>query len=420
MQAESYRSWQRDVIDGVTRRFAIAAVPGLVWAVIARAFRAEWDFVAIVSVLTASAALPLSPRLEPRTRILIIVGVFVGANLVAVVHGRTVPFHGVLMPMGAAFAALMGGMRWGVWTLVLLSAAWLAPWLLVSAGLPSPVDIAWPSQYLRLWFIFTCLTAGVVATILHVTRHLERSLERGDRLLDRVRVEARATQALAGRVREAEEQERGRLAHELHDDLGQRLTALRMKLQLAQMTPQPPPATLEECVRISEDLLRDVRAFARGLRPPLIDEVGLGPALRALFELHASMPGLALDLRIPEDAPRLPHSSEMAIYRVFQEALTNALRHSGASRISFTLRHDDDQMVVTLEDDGRGFDLLEAGRASANGEHLGLVSMRERASFIGAELDVTSASGAGTVVRLRVPRPSATPTLNSQPRAVAS
>ena len=184
----------------------------------------------------------------------------------------------------------MGGWRWGALALVLLSGTWLVPLVLVAAGLPSPIDIPWPSQYLRLWFLHTSLSTGLVATIRHVLGFLETSLARGDHLLERVRVEARAVQALAGRVKEAEESERSRLARELHDDFGQRLTALKMKLQLSRPAPGPQTAAIDECVAISEDLLRDVRSFARGLRPPLIDEVGLGPALRALFEQHTGTP----------------------------------------------------------------------------------------------------------------------------------
>ena len=123
----------------------------------------------------------------------------------------------------------------------------------------------WPSQYFRLWFLHASLTAGLVATITHVTRYLEASLERSETAPpERVRVEAQAVQALAGRVREAEEGERHRLARELHDDFGQRLTALRMKLQLSRLTPGDQGASIDDGIAISEELLRDVRAFARG------------------------------------------------------------------------------------------------------------------------------------------------------------
>jgi signal transduction histidine kinase len=414
------RSWQRDVIDGVIRRFTIAAVPGLVLGLVVRLLRGDWLLAALAGVATVGAAAPLLSWLQPRTRILIVVAVFVWANAVVMVYGGEIPFHGILIPMGAAFAALMGGLRWGAWTLALLSATWLLPWLLVVAGLPAPFEIRWPSQYLRLWILHTSLTAGVVATILHVIRHLEHSLERGDRLVERVRVEARAVQALTGRVREAEEIERGRLARELHDDFGQRLTALRMKLQLAEMKLEAPASTLAECVTISEELLRDMPSFARGLRPPLLDEVGLGPALRALFELHSGGPALSLALDIAADLPRLPPSTELAVYRVFQEALANVLRHAEATHLSLALRSDGRFVTARLTDNGRGFDPLDAGSASASGHHLGLVSMRERAAFIDAELEVTSAPGRGTTILLHVPRVPAPANPERQPVAAVS
>jgi two-component system sensor histidine kinase UhpB len=227
-------------------------------------------------------------------------------------------------------------------------------------------------------------------------------MEHSDTLLDRVRTEARAVQALAGRVREAEEGERRRLARELHDDFGQRLTALRMKLQLSRLRPDQRTAAIDDCVAISEELLHDVRTFARGLRPPLLDEVGLGPALQALIDGNVDRSALVVTLDVPERLPRLPPSIELAAYRVVQEALTNVLRHSGASRLSLAARNDGGTLAVWLIDDGCGFDPGQAAGATP-GQHLGLVSMRERAAFAGGSLEVDSAPGRGTTVCLRIP-----------------
>jgi signal transduction histidine kinase len=163
-----------------------------------------------------------------------------------------------------------------------------------------------------------------------------------------------------------------------------------------------------------------MRSFARGLRPPLLDEVGLGPALRALFELHSGGPALSLVLDIASDLPRLPPSTELAVYRVFQEALANVLRHAEATHLSLALRSDGRFVTARLTDNGRGFDPLEAGSASASGPDLGLVSMRERAAFIDAELEVTSAPGRGTTILLRVPRVAAPANPERQPVAAVS
>ena len=106
---------------------------------------------------------------------------------------------------------------------------------------------------------------------------------------------------------------------------------------------------------------------------------------------------------MPERLPRLPPSFELAAYRVVQEALANALRHAGASRLSMGARNDGGELAVWLTDDGCGFDPARAGGAMP-GEHLGLVSMRERAAFAGGSLDVDSSPGRGTTVWLRIPR----------------
>lgn len=396
------RSWRRDVIEGITRRFALAAVPALVLALVARTVRRDWDLVAVLAVTLLGVAAALPPKVPRRARIALVVGLLLWANGFMMVYSRDIPFHGLLMPTAASFAALMGGTRWGWWTLAVASATWLAPWALLVAGLPPPMDIVWPSQYLRVWFFHASLSAGLVATIGHVTRHLEAAIEHRDTLLGRLRVEAQAVQALAGRVREAEENERRRLAHELHDDFGQRLTALRMKLQLSRLAPGDQGASIDDGIAISEELLRDVRAFARGLRPPLLDEVGLGPALRALIEAHVDRAIFTTAIDVPDALPRLPPTFELAAYRVMQEALANALRHAGARHLAIEAAHDDADVELALIDDGRGFDPAHAAGATP-GEHLGLVSMRERAAFIGAALEVRSAPGRGTTVRLRIP-----------------
>jgi signal transduction histidine kinase len=413
-----FRTWRRDVIDGVTRRFTLAAVPALVLALVARAVRGDWELVALIAVTLIATALTLSHRLSPRARVGIIVGALVWTNGFVMIYGREVPFHGTLIPVASSFAALIGGARWGWWTLGVTSATWLIPWLLAMAGAPL-FDIAWSSQYLRLWFLLTSLTAGLVATITHVTRHLEASVEHSDALVERVRTEARAVQALAGRVREAEEGERRRLARDLHDDFGQRLTALRMKLQLSRLRPDQRTTAIDDCVVLSEELLQDVRTFARGLRPPLLDEVGLGPALHALIDAHVDRQALVVTLDVPERLPRLPPAIELATFRVVQEALANALRHAAASRLSLAARRDGAELGVWVIDDGRGFDPGQAGGAMP-GQHLGLVSMRERAEFAGGRLEIDSAPGRGTTVCLRIPLAVAEPVGSGREPAVAS
>jgi signal transduction histidine kinase len=400
------KTWRRDVVEGVTYRFALAVLPALSLGLVARTARREWPLVAVLAVTLVAAATTLSRRLSSRARVAVIVGTIIWGNGFLFFWARDIPFHGTLIPMGAGFAALMGGPRWGWWTLLLTSAPWLGAWIVQVSGGQPPLDIAWPSQYLRVWFFITSLTAGLVATINHVTRHLETTIEHSEALIARVTVEARDVQALAGRVREAEETERRRLAHDLHDDFGQRLTALRMKLQLSKLRPDQRAAAIDDCIVMSEELMQDIRSFAHGLRPPLLDEVGLGPALRALVEAHIDPSASVKTIEVPERLPRLPPPIELAVYRVVQEAIANVVRHSGATRLSVAARVEDGEIVVWVIDNGRGF---RPDQVHAAHEHLGLVSMRERASFAGGRLEVDSSPGRGTRLSLRVPVSAPTP-----------
>jgi signal transduction histidine kinase len=395
--------WRRDVVDGVTRRFALVVVPALLLGVTARLLSADWDIAIIATITMVAAAATLHRGASLQVRVGRVVGVFVFANTALVFLARDIPFHGILMPMGAAFAALVGGLRVGLWTLAALSAPWIVPIGLVIAGRPSLLDLPQPVHALRLWLLYTGLAAGVVAAIHHVIRSLEASLDDGDELRDRLEIEGRAAQALAGRVTEAEERERERLAHELHDDFGQRLTALLMKLQMARTMPDRMAGAVDDSATLAESLLRDVRTVSHGLRPPLLDEVGLIPALRALCELHTGIPAVSVTIDVPETIARMPRSTELAAYRVFQEALANVVHHAKATTATLRIAHAHDQLTIVLSDDGCGFDPKAAGREAAVGEHLGLVGMHERAAFIGAELQVRSAPRHGTSVRLRIP-----------------
>ena len=143
------RTWRRDVIEGVTRRIAFATLPALLLALVARTLRREWDLVAVLAVTLVGVLVPLSPRLPPRARVALLVGLLLWANGFLMVYGRDIPFHGLLMPTAASFAALMGGTRWGWWVLAVDERDVAGPWAMQVAGLQPPVDVTWPSQYLR-------------------------------------------------------------------------------------------------------------------------------------------------------------------------------------------------------------------------------------------------------------------------------
>jgi two-component system, NarL family, sensor histidine kinase UhpB len=204
-------------------------------------------------------------------------------------------------------------------------------------------------------------------------------------MVDRVESERResALRALA-----AQEGERRRIARELHDEVGQALTAAMLRLE-------------REDVRNAKEGLRaaleEVREIARRLRPEALDDLGLPNALRALVASVARDARLNLTPEIDPDLPRLTPEQELVVYRVAQEALTNALRHAEATTLRFVLNSNGDEVVLVIEDDGRGFDPRRVAAAS------GIRGMRERALLVRGRLDIDSMSDAGTTVRLRMP-----------------
>jgi two-component system, NarL family, sensor histidine kinase UhpB len=186
----------------------------------------------------------------------------------------------------------------------------------------------------------------------------------------------------------AQEGERRRIALELHDEVGQALTAAMLRLDGAEAE------TARETLR---EALEEVREIARRLRPEALDDLGLSNSLRALVASMARSARLDVSPEIDPELPELTAEQELVVYRVAQEALTNAVRHSGATRIRFSLTSRSRELVLEVEDDGRGFDPAQERDGS------GILGMRERALLVRAGLEIDSAPGEGTSVRLRVP-----------------
>lgn len=201
---------------------------------------------------------------------------------------------------------------------------------------------------------------------------------------------------------EAAEEERRRIARELHDDTAQTLVALLMRLSALQRRPEV--EALAEDLEALRDGLQDavegVRRIARGLRPPELQDVGLAAALRSFVR---SLPASGkVDLELDGSEALLGPDRSLAVYRIAQEATSNAIRHAGAERIGVGIRLEPEGRQVRLEvaDDGAGFD-LEAIESPGGG--LGLIGMEERAQSVGGRLDVDSEPGGGTRVRVYFP-----------------
>jgi two-component system sensor histidine kinase UhpB len=213
-------------------------------------------------------------------------------------------------------------------------------------------------------------------------------------MLDRLEQERRES---GRRALSVQESERRRVARELHDEVGQTLTAMLLQVEgLATAVPESAQAQLDELRETARTGAEEVRRIAQRLRPEALEELGLQAAMLALLDGVAVQARLRTHHPIERDLPLNPED-ELVVYRVAQEALTNVVRHAQASNVSLSLSADDGAVVLRIGDDGRGIapELLDSS--------YGIRGMRERALLIGATLDVRSRLGEGTTVELVVP-----------------
>ncbi|HET6342158.1 MAG TPA: PAS domain S-box protein [Gemmatimonadota bacterium] len=220
-------------------------------------------------------------------------------------------------------------------------------------------------------------------------------------MTERVRLRAFGAGAL-----QAAEDERLRIARDLHDDTAQRLAALLVRLRVAR---DAADGTRRELLldEVHQEILEAadaVRRIAHGLRPPWLEEMGLEAAIRSLARAIREAHGLPIEVEAVSDGevPRLGREAELAVYRIVQEALTNVVRHAGATRARVVLERSDERMLVLVEDDGRGFE--PRGGADPGGRGLGLVGMAERARYLGGRVGIESERGRGTRVTVEIPR----------------
>jgi signal transduction histidine kinase len=211
-------------------------------------------------------------------------------------------------------------------------------------------------------------------------------------------------QQLSQRILTVQEEERRAIALELHDDIGQSLTALKIALHnLAEAVPGTEAPRVAHCLAITEDTLEKLRRLSYSLRPPQLDQFGLEGALRWLADQQSMATGIAIECRFA-GLDRRPHAMvEAACYRIAQEALNNASRHAKANQIVVDVKSHERLIRIAIRDDGQGFDAEDAhARASLSGR-LGLLGMTERAELAGGWLKVKSVKGSGTTVSATFP-----------------
>jgi signal transduction histidine kinase len=205
----------------------------------------------------------------------------------------------------------------------------------------------------------------------------------------------------AGAVTLGQEEERRRLARELHDDAVQSLVALSQRIQLAQLNADAPPI-LDDLQRMTVQIIGDVRRFTQALRPGYLEELGLLPALESLIE-EVDKTALAETKFIVEgQSCRLPPETELALYRIVQEGLANAINHAQARFVAVHVVFSAESLTLTIQDDGIGFSVPESPSAFAEQGHFGLLGIHERAELIGASASIESAASVGTVLTVTV------------------
>lgn len=212
-------------------------------------------------------------------------------------------------------------------------------------------------------------------------------------MLDRLEAERASSTA---RALSAQEAERSRIARELHDEVGQTLTAVLLELKrVGDHAPEPVRGEIRAVQETTRDSLDEIRRIARRLRPGVLEELGLISALKSLVNEIPDRQSLTVERHLDPELPPLGPDAELVVYRVAQEAITNALRHAAANRLSLSLRRIGGVARLRVADDGRGL-----GNAI---DGAGITGMRERALLAGARLSINAIPSGGTEVRLDIP-----------------
>jgi signal transduction histidine kinase len=214
----------------------------------------------------------------------------------------------------------------------------------------------------------------------------------------------REIQILSGRILHAFEEERSRLARELHDEIGQALTVVTLDLQYLQMKLSSAEPSLQDKIVSSLQLLEHTLDYVRrqivALRPPSLDNIGLVEVVREMARELGSRAGLTIEIQEKGFSGRLSADIETALYRCIQEALTNTVRHAGATKVTLELLKNSHGVSVDIQDDGKGFD---SGHLKLHCKGVGLAGIRERVNLLGGKLQIKAAPGKGVRITIFIP-----------------
>jgi signal transduction histidine kinase len=252
------------------------------------------------------------------------------------------------------------------------------------------------------------LALGLIASLASIVRvsQLESRAEDQHHRTERAEQELRR---LSRQLVKAQEDERRNLSRELHDEVGQTITALRVELgnleKLRGASAQEFRRHLDDAKELAAETLRSVRSIAMGLRPSVLDDLGVGPGLEWLGREFSRRTEIPVEVVIEGLPQEVPESHRTCVYRVVQEALTNCAKHSLAQHIRIALHADSNNLSLSVQDDGRGLPaaIREAGGGASSG--LGLIGIEERVRELGGSLALVSQEGKGTLLKISIPLP---------------
>ncbi len=280
---------------------------------------------------------------------------------------------------------LAGSVATAVWALIITIPNW----------------VFWHSGLERLGVMFQM--SIIIAMAVFVGYRVEREQSA------RQRAEAAGAElkAYAAHILHAQEEERQRIARELHDETIQTLALLCRRLSSIESTDSSlsPKSVeeIEEARNIAEGIVGDLRDFTKALRPPILEDLGLVASIRRLLLDFSERSGIQSDISITGEEQRLPYDSGVALFRIAQEALWNVERHSGAEKVAITLNFAANEVELKIKDDGVGFKVPPVLRSLPVGGHLGLLGMHERAESLGGRFSIRSSPSKGTTIAVSIP-----------------
>ena len=415
LRLDSIDSWRRDVLRGM---LTVAAVIAPLVAVVALSSPSQHFGPRIALFIAAGLAFP-TLRLLPWPSVVVRASVAIvlsfGAGVLSLATFGFGAGSGVVLLGTSVLAVIFLGRAQGLLFISLSVTAFFVIGALATGGalpllgMASDLDPHRMRNWTRAGLSFALLSILVASALDLVIRHVEASSRATSGALARLRSVHEHLGQLHRRLDATKEEERRALSRELHDELGQTLTALKLRLQLGERAFAAGPGAADaDPLAMVDDLIARVREIAVDLRPPLLDEVGLVSALRLYLDEQAALAALVITLHADEpgvdEAGRLPADFEITCFRVVQESVTNALRHAAAHRVDIRIARQGDRVSLSITDDGRGFAPSTLDAAAAKG-HLGIVGMRERVRARGGQFQVTSQPGAGTTIEVTLTAP---------------